>query len=180
MKICSRCKIEKEICEFTIHSNNKDGLNYNCKECESNRKKEYRKFNRDKENNYKRNKLKNDIVFYLSNVVRNRIHRFLKLNNLDKSSKTFEIVGCSPLELKNYIEQQFIEGMSWDKMGKEIHIDHKIPLSSAKSKEEVYMLCHYSNLQPLWAKDNILKGKKTIYYNTKYKLSTCRQKKILS
>ena len=44
--------------------------------------------------------------------------------------------------------------MTWDKMGVEIHIDHIIPLSSAKTEEELYKLCHYTNLQPLCSKVN--------------------------
>jgi hypothetical protein len=63
--------------------------------------------------------------------------------------------------LKKHLEIQFIEGMSWENQGK-WHIDHKIPLSSAKTEEEVYKLCHYTNLQPLWAEDNLKKGSKIL------------------
>jgi hypothetical protein len=53
--------------------------------------------------------------------------------------------------------------MSWDNYGfYGWHIDHVIPLSSAKTEEEVYKLCHYTNLQPLWAEDNLKKGSKII------------------
>jgi hypothetical protein len=52
--------------------------------------------------------------------------------------------------------------MSWDRIGKEIHIDHIIPLSSAKSEDEIYKLCHYTNLQPLWAEDNLKKSNKIL------------------
>jgi hypothetical protein len=52
--------------------------------------------------------------------------------------------------------------MSWEKFGKYIHIDHIIPLSSAKTEEEIYKLCHYTNLQPLWAEDNLKKSNKLI------------------
>jgi hypothetical protein len=42
------------------------------------------------------------------------------------------------------------------------HIDHIVPLSSAKTEEDVIKLCHYSNLQPLWSIDNYKKGNKII------------------
>ncbi len=54
-------------------------------------------------------------------------------------------------------------GMTWK--NKEFygwHIDHIVPLSSAKTEEDVYKLCHYTNLQPLWSKDNMSKGSKLI------------------
>jgi hypothetical protein len=96
----------------------------------------------------------------LSHLVRGRIYTFLKLRNINKSIKTFDIVGCSPEFLKNHLENQFTEGMSWELMGRHIHIDHIIPLSSANTEDEIYKLCHYTNLQPLWAKDNLVKGTK--------------------
>jgi hypothetical protein len=94
--------------------------------------------------------------------VRVRIYSILKIKNITKQKKTFDIVGCSPEVLKEYLEQKFTEGMSWELMGKYIHIDHIIPLSSANTEEEIYKLCHYTNLQPLWAEDNLKKSNKII------------------
>jgi hypothetical protein len=94
-------------------------------------------------------------------MVRGRVNKFLKSKNITKTNKTFDIVGCTPEFLKEHLEQQFTEGMSWDNQGK-WHIDHIIPLSSAKTEEEIYKLCHYTNLQPLWAEDNLNKGCKIL------------------
>lgn len=94
--------------------------------------------------------------------VRSRVYIFLKSKNITKNNPTFNIVGCSPKFLKEHIEKQFTEGMSWDLMGKYIHIDHIIPLSSAKTEEEIYKLCHYTNLQPLWAEENLKKSSKIL------------------
>jgi hypothetical protein len=58
-------------------------------------------------------------------------------------------------------EEKFTEGMSWDNKN-EWHIDHIIPLSSAQTEEELYKLCHYTNLQPLWAEDNLRKSNKIV------------------
>ena len=79
-----------------------------------------------------------------------------------KSKRTDEILGISLAEFQGYLEKKFTDGMCWENYGK-WHIDHKIPLSSALNEEELYKLCHFTNLQPLWAEDNIRKGNKLIY-----------------
>jgi hypothetical protein len=89
--------------------------------------------------------------------VRIRINKFIK----NKSTSTQTIVGCSYLQLKEHLEKQFNDGMSWDNYGK-CHIDHIIPLSSANNEDEVYKLCHHTNLQPLWAEDNFKKSNKIL------------------
>ena len=242
-KICSKCKEEKELCEFYTDKTKIDGYYSSCKECKiiysktrvdenktylklwkidnpdyhkkfreknpdyvknyyknnktkmiesvkkhynkyrdsllskkrnsslkyyyenieiiKEKNKEYNKNNREKRNIYISNRKKNDPIYRLSFIVRNRVRSYLKKNNITKNDKTFDIVGCSPEFLKEYLETKFIEGMSWDNHGK-WHIDHKIPLSSAKTEEEMYKLCHYTNLQPLWAEDNLKKGCKIL------------------
>ena len=73
------------------------------------------------------------------------------------------MVGMSSIEFKAYLEKQFKDGMSWENYGyRGWHIDHIIPISSANNEEELIKLCHYTNLQPLWAVDNFKKGSKII------------------
>jgi hypothetical protein len=61
---------------------------------------------------------------------------------------------CSLEELKSHLEKQFKQGMTWSNHSlKGWHVDHIIPLSSAKSIKELEKLSHYTNLQPLWAKE---------------------------
>ena len=77
------------------------------------------------------------------------------------SKSVINIVGCTPEKLKEHIESKFVDNMSWDNYGyRGWHLDHIIPLCTAKTIEEVYSLNHYTNLQPLWAIDNMKKGKK--------------------
>jgi hypothetical protein len=78
-----------------------------------------------------------------------------------KSQSTIKIIGCSIEELKKHLENKFTEGMSWQNYG-EWHIDHIIPISSAKTDDEIYKLNHWTNFQPLWAVDNIKKSNKLI------------------
>jgi len=125
-------------------------------------KKIYNQKNREKLWESEKKRRENFLV-KLSNNVRNRVKNYLNSKNIKKNNKTFDIVGCTPEILKEYLEKQFIEGMNWDNYGKfGWHIDHIVPLSSASSEEEIFKLCHYTNLQPLWAFDNLSKGNKII------------------
>jgi len=83
----------------------------------------------------------------------------LKRQGLKKNKALEVILGTSVQETKKHLEKQFKKDMSWE--NKNLwHIDHIIPLSSAKTEKDLYVLCHYKNLQPLWARENIIKGSK--------------------
>jgi hypothetical protein len=113
-------------------------------------------------NNKEKIKIKNkDPWNKFKHNVRGRISKYLKTKNIRKDNTTFNIIGCTPEFLKEHLEKQFNNGMSWDNYGK-WHIDHKIPLSSAKTEEKIFELCHYTNLQPLWAEDNLKKSNKIL------------------
>jgi len=139
-------------------------LNRNWRKSNKNKLKEYRKKNRQIISEQSKIRRQTDIIVNLSNRVRSRMSSYVKKNEMEKSNKTFNIIGCSPVLLKEYLEKQFTEGMSWNNRG-EWHIDHIIPLSSAKTEDELYRLCHYTNLQPLWAEDNLKKGNKILFTN---------------
>ena len=152
----NRDKIIESLTEWRI--NNPD---YRRKYYEENYEKEigYYKLNHEKnkkkQREYVKKKYQNDILYSLKIKLNGRLHKVLKKNNLTKNYKFCDILGCNLQEFKLYFESKFTEGMSWELMGKEIHIDHIIPLSSAKNEEEVLKLCHYTNLQPLWIKENL-------------------------
>jgi hypothetical protein len=127
------------------------------------RHKKYQKENKDKRNDRLKIRLQTDPLFKLSKNMRNRIGIFLKSKNITKNNKTFDIIGCTSIELKKYIERQFTEGMSWNNYGKYgWHVDHKIPLDSGRTENEIYKLCYYTNLQPLWWKNNLIKSNKLL------------------
>lgn len=162
----------------------RDGLNTTCRECRkkvsskyyhenstevNEKKKEYTKKNKrkilDRQNNYVKKRKKVDPIFKLTIALRNRIKNFMKCKGTSKmiSKSTTEIVGCSPTELREHIEKQFVDGMSWENHGPNgWHLDHIIPLISAETEEEMFKLNHYTNLQPLWSTDNLKKGKKIL------------------
>jgi hypothetical protein len=102
-----------------------------------------------------------DILFKIKENLRNRINIFCKNTKFHKKTHTLDILGCSPFEFRLYIENKFIEDMSWDNYGRGKHkwnLDHIIPLSKATTVEEMHELCHYTNIQPLWFIDNVIKG----------------------
>ena len=108
---------------------------------------------------YQKDKCREDINFKLSRNIRSRFGRLLE--QIDVGRSRIKDLGCSIEELKVYLESKFQDGMTWENYGLYgWHIDHIIPLSSVDltNPEQLRKACHYTNLQPLWAKDNLSKG----------------------
>lgn len=110
---------------------------------------------------YKLRKRQSSMAYVLATRVAAGVRIALHKAKCPKKSKTVEILGCSFEEFRTHMERQFTKGMSWDLISK-IHIDHIIPISSAKTGEDVVRLFHFSNLRPLWAVDNMKKGARII------------------
>jgi len=191
MKICCTCKTEKDLNEFQKDKANKDGLRPDCKICCRNRKRKYYIKNRDKilkhnkgwlmENResmfnyykewrlnnkeslyeYQKNRRNSNISCKLIHYNRTRINKVLKNNK--KISRTIELLGCTIEKFKLHLESSFSKDMNWDNYGK-WHVDHIIPCSSFdfSNLEEQKKCFHYTNLQPLWAIENLKKSNKIL------------------
>ena len=118
--------------------------------------KQYYSKNKDKiikrEGVYHKARYRSDVSFRLKKLIRDHTRRCM-----GKNSGFSKLLGCSIEELKKHLESQFQPGMTWENHG-EWHIDHIFPLSLAKDCEMIKKACHYTNLQPLWAKENLSKG----------------------
>jgi len=101
---------------------------------------------------------KHDILFNLKKRLSHRLRQAFR-NKGWKKGCSKKLLGTDFKTLKKYFEKKFLPSMSWDNRHL-WHIDHIIPLSSAKTEDELKKLCHYTNLQPLWATDNIKKSNK--------------------
>jgi hypothetical protein len=93
--------------------------------------------------------------------LRKRIRRRLRslVISAKVSDNNYELIGCTPAFLAKWLESKFQDGMSWSNMGA-WHIDHIVPCSAfdLSDKDQLLRCCHYTNLQPLWAKDNLAKS----------------------
>jgi hypothetical protein len=176
MKQCSSCLLNKETECFYKHSKFKDGLRNQCKDCCIKKAKIYRNNNHHKITTYQknysslnkekraaqaRNYRKNNKNARLAHNLRTRLNKAIL--NFQKVGSAINDLGCSVEEFKIYIESKFDSKMSWDNYGlKGWHIDHIIPLSSFNLNDvnEFKKATHYTNLQPMWAEDNLKKGNK--------------------
>ncbi len=114
--------------------------------------------NREKERQYVKNKKENNSLFRLTCAIRGLIKESFKNGYTKKAKKTVEILGCDFETFKEHIESQFNENMNWDNYATYWQLDHKTPVSWAKTEVEVYELNHYTNFQPLYWVDNYAKG----------------------
>ena len=102
---------------------------------------------------YHKERRDNDPKFNMMGRIRHRTREAIKRGGFTKRSKTYEMLGCDWDMLKEHIEKQFVDGMSWDNMS-EWDLDHIYPLSWCETIDELEIYAHFTNLQPLWRKDN--------------------------
>ena len=114
-----------------------------------------------KKSEYFKNKINNDVLFRLKYKIKNIIYLSLKNKGFSKNIRTSIILGCTFEEFKEYLESKFEPWMTWENRGLyngELNygwdIDHMIPISTAKTEEDIFKLNHYTNLQPLCSKVN--------------------------
>jgi len=119
-------------------------------------------------NAYKKQRAKKDPLFRIKNNYSGSCRRAFKSIGQKKNNSSLKLLGLNNWkELEEHLSKQFHdhpetgEKMTFDNHGfYGWHIDHITPLSSAKTEEDIIKLCHYTNLQPLWAEDNLSKGNK--------------------
>ena len=180
MKVCIKCKEEKELIEYYKHPKTKDGYLSSCIICKKEYDKNYciknkckrikvakdwKQNNIEISNKYFREYCKKrrltEPLYKLKCNIRNLIRSSIIKKGYAKKSKTYVYLGCSYDEFKIHLERQFAKGMTWQNTHR-WHLDHIYPVSLAKDEEELIKLNHYTNFQPLWAADNLKKGNKII------------------
>lgn len=145
LQVCSTCEEIKTLDKFYKSSKGRNGYHASCIDC----------FNkRDKE------RFKNDLEFRIVKNLRRRFKRFVK-NNF--STRKEKILGCSPQELKQYLESLWLPGMTWENYGfgaDKWNIDHIEPCCSFDLLNEIEQekCFHYTNLRPLWQVENFSKA----------------------
>lgn len=121
------------------------------------RKKEYAIENKDKINAYFLRKLREDELFKLKFQIRNLVRMSLKSRGFNKTSSTAKILGCDYDTFWQHLLKSWKRNYGKEYNGEPYHIDHIIPLATAKTKDDVIKLCHYSNLQMLKPENNMSK-----------------------
>jgi hypothetical protein len=153
--ICTHCK-------RAVRKTNKDGW---CRDCLNASARKYRRTHKDKIKvrqviEYAR--LKANPHEYMVKRMRSRIATAMKryAKGYTKTGSTMQYLGCTAAELCRYIESMFKPRMTWQNYGKAWHLDHVIPCASfdLTQEHERHRAFHYTNLQPLWAKENIRKS----------------------
>jgi hypothetical protein len=181
MKKCTTCKIFKEVSFFSIDNSRHDKLCASCKECYSARRKKHYLLNtirtlennkkwkedhkveyRTSENKREKKRIENDLNFKIKKKLRSRLSGAIK--NGSKSGSAVDNLGCSIDFFKTYIEKQFKQGMTWNNRGNGNdfwQLDHIVPLCKFNLTDPAQLskACHYTNLQPLWHEDHLIKTK---------------------
>ena len=121
----------------------------------------WRENNREHVRKYYRNRLKTNEQSRLRNQIAARVYKVLSRVRTYKNNSTLNLLGISLDGLKLHLESLFLPGMGWHNRS-EWHIDHKRPCASfdLTDSEQQKQCFHYTNLQPLWWRDNLSKAAK--------------------
>ncbi len=124
---------------------------------------------------YQKKRRKNDPKFKLISNLRSRFHSYLNQTDSKKISSITKLIGCSPKQLKDYLEKRFDKKMNWKNHGTYWHIDHIFPMKAfnIENLEDLKICFNFRNLQPLeknqnwikndtYSKENFIKFKKEI------------------
>ena len=149
---------KKEI-DRKYYEEHKNNIDFILKKKE--KQKEYSERNRNKIRERNKKRYNEDNIYRLKQQIRHLINQSFKRKGHKKGTKTEKIIGCCYNELMEHLLQTFKSnyGYEWDRV-EPVHIDHIIPLATAKTEEDIIKLCHYTNLQLLKAKDNLRKNAK--------------------
>jgi len=121
--------------------------------------KEWRQANPEYRKQYQNRRRNLNPVYKMICNIRSRVSSYCKAIKLNKNTRTKDMLGIDLAGFQAYMESKFQEGMTWDNYG-QWHVDHIKPISLATTEQEIIELNHYTNLQPLWAVDNIKKSNK--------------------
>lgn len=181
-RTCFTCKEEKKVSEFHVSKHHKDGYKPYCKECRKintarryvenkdnilKSNKSWREKNPEAILEYNRKRYKENTQYRIAFNLRSRLNKALK--NKAKKGSAIKDLGCTIDELIVYLENQFYprhetdEPMTWENHSHSgWHIDHIHPLSkfNLEDRDQFLKACHYTNLQPLWAEENLAKSNK--------------------
>ena len=126
---------------------------------------EYRRLNKEKVNECIRSSYRKKVKqlkYKLKFRLRNRLYAALKTKNIKKQASAMNLIGCTIDELKLHIEALWLPNMSWNNhTNKGWHIDHIQPCNTfdLTDIEQQKRCFHYTNLRPLWSKDNLSRPK---------------------
>jgi hypothetical protein len=117
-----------------------------------------------KKNTLRRERYEREPNYRFYRLLTATIQKAIKMRDATKLHQTKELIGCTPAELREHLERQFLPGMSWANRDK-WHIDHIRPCASFNlvDSDEQKACFHFTNLRPLWAEQNIAKSDKLTF-----------------
>lgn len=165
-KICKDCKIELPNDQFRVHR--RVSLRV-CRKCENsrtieyyrnnpNKRREYHTKNKDKLNDYRKQKYQTDYSFRFVSLLRKRVNSCVR--GKKQGLHTLDILGCSRIIFLIWIDSNFYGDISWLNYGTYWHIDHIKPCASFNFLQESHIkeCFHWSNMRPCLATENLIKS----------------------